>query len=199
MELERPNAQAAPHPVTELDARQAVRTLISYIGEDCNREGLQDTPARVVCAWDELCNGYGQNPETILARDFNGDGYDEMIVCRNIEFTSICEHHLLPFLGVAHVGYIPGNRIVGLSKLARLVDCFAHRLQIQEQFTQQIARALEQYLRPKGVAVIVKAKHLCMSCRGVKKQNAEMITCAITGVFRKPEARAEFMAHCQAG
>lgn len=180
-----------------VDAEANVVRLLQFIGEDANREGLQDTPKRVVKAWQEMTKGYRQDPKTILARDFDGDGYDEMIVCRNIEFHSTCEHHMLPFIGVAHVGYIPRSRVVGLSKLARLVDCYAARLQIQEQMTKQIADALTGNLKPKGVAVVIVAKHLCMSCRGVSKQQSEMVTCSLDGVFRKPEVRAEFMGHCQ--
>lgn len=191
-----PDPQGFETAVTELDAQAAVRTILQYIDPDSSREGLTDTPARVVRAWEEFAAGYHQSPADILARDFGGGGYDEMIVCRNIEFVSTCEHHLLPFIGVAHVGYIPRDRVVGLSKLARLVDCYARRLQIQEQMTQQILTAMKTNLQPRGAAVVIVAKHLCMSCRGVKKQESEMVTCALTGLFRKPHVRAEFMAHC---
>lgn len=189
----KPNRERA----TEEQAAEAVRTLLSYVGEDPAREGLLDTPRRVVHAWDEVTAGYGQSPEDILATDFDKDGYDEMVVCRGIEFCSCCEHHMLPFTGVAHVGYIPRRRVVGLSKMARLVDCFARRLQIQERLTQQVADAMMKHLSPLGVGVVVQAKHSCMSCRGVMKQQSEMVTASLLGVFRKPEVRAEFLAHCR--
>lgn len=184
-------------PATEAEAKAAVRTILSYIGEDPDREGLKDTPRRVVSAWDEMTQGYGQDPEVVLGTDFDGDGYDEMIVVPHIEFVSCCEHHMLPFLGEAHVGYIPRRRIVGLSKVARLVDVFARRLQVQERLTKQVADAIRNVLNPRGVGVAIRAKHSCMSCRGVMKQRAEMVTCTLYGVFRKPEVRAEFMAHCR--
>lgn len=185
--------------VTEQEAQRAIRDILAYIGEDPTREGLLDTPSRVVKAWDEMTRGYGEDPAVLLATDFAGDGYDEMVVCRNIEFCSTCEHHLLPFVGVAHVAYIPKKRVVGLSKMARLVDCFAKRLQIQEQMTQQISKAMMNHLKPAGVGVIVVAKHQCMSCRGVGKQQAEMVTASLLGAFRQPEVRAEFLDHCNNG
>lgn len=198
MEPEPTIAQADEDSVTEIDARRAVVTLLKFIEpESFAREGLRDTPDRVVRAWEEMTEGYRRSPEEILARDFEGQGYNEMIVCRSIEFNSTCEHHLLPFMGIAHVGYVPKQRVVGLSKLARLVDCFAKRLQIQEQMTKQIADALVKHLQPKGVAVVLTAKHLCMSCRGVQKHQSEMVTCSLSGIFLKPEVRAEFMGHCQ--
>lgn len=182
---------------TEDEAKVAVRTLLRYIGEDPDREGLRDTPRRVVKAWDEMTVGYGQDPDVVLGTDFDGDGYDEMIVVPHIEFVSMCEHHCLPFLGEASVGYVPRRRIVGLSKVARLVDVFARRLQVQERLTKQVADAVKLALNPLGVGVLIRAKHSCMSCRGVMKQRAEMVTCTLYGVFRKPEVRAEFMAHCK--
>ena len=198
METQPAIAQTDEDSVTEIDALRAVATLLKFIEpESFAREGLRDTPDRVVRAWEEMTEGYRRSPEEILARDFEGQGYDEMIVCRSIEFSSTCEHHLLPFMGIAHVGYVPKQRVVGLSKLARLVDCFAKRLQIQEQMTKQIADALTVNLKPKGVAVVIVAKHLCMSCRGVSKHQSEMVTCSLAGIFLKPEVRAEFMGHCQ--
>lgn len=183
-------------PTTETEARNAIRTLLRYIGEDPDREGLLDTPARVVRAWDELTEGYQQDPEVILRRDFAAGKYDEMIGCVWVEFYSTCEHHLLPFSGYVHIGYIPSKknpRVVGLSKMARLVDCFARRLQIQERFTLQIADAMQRELKPAGVAVVVQAKHLCMACRGVQKHKAVMPTSAMRGVFRKSaNTRQEF-------
>jgi GTP cyclohydrolase I len=191
--------QRAAEAATEAEATTAVRTLLSYIGEDPDREGLKETPRRVVKAWDELTQGYGQDPATILATDFDGAGYDEMVVCRNVEFVSVCEHHLLPFLGVAHVAYVPRTRVVGLSKMGRLVDCFARRLQIQEKMTQEIAEAMRLHLNPRGVGVTIIAKHLCMACRGVRKQQSEMVTSCLLGVFKAPAVRAEFFNHCRNG
>jgi len=180
-----------------MTGEEAVRQLLLAIGEDPAREGLLDTPARVVRAMRETCSGYSEDPAAILARDFHGEGYDQMIVCRNIDFTSTCEHHLLPFSGVAHVAYIPKQRVVGLSKLARLVDCFAKRLQIQERLTEAISTELVKHLEPLGAAVMITARHLCMSCRGVKKQRAEMVTTSLKGVFRNAECRAEFLSLCR--
>lgn len=182
----------------ERDAMHGIVRLLEYLGEDPKREGLRETPRRVVAAWDEMCAGYHQDPAKILATDFAQEQYDQMITCTNVEFYSTCEHHLLPFFGVAHVAYIPGvQRVVGLSKMARLVDCFARRLQIQEAMTRQIAEAMEKHLRPHGVGVMVRAKHLCMGCRGAQKHKAEMVTTALLGVFRKQEVREEFYFHCQ--
>jgi len=179
--------------VDEFKARAAVRTLLQYIGENPNREGLLETPRRVVKAWDEMTSGYGQRASSVLSVDFHGNGYDEIVACPWIEFYSVCEHHMLPFAGTAHVGYLPGKRVVGLSKLGRVVDIFARRLQIQEQMTMQIADAIEDQLKPRGVAVVIQAKHLCMACRGVQKRQSVMVTSAMRGVFRqKDAARAEF-------
>jgi GTP cyclohydrolase I len=150
-------------------AENLVRQIIKVIGEDPDREGLMETPARVIRSWVEIFAGYEQNPEDILIRDFEADGYDQMIVCRNIQFYSTCEHHMQPFTGKAHVGYLPDHRVVGLSKLARLVDIFARRLQIQERLTEQIASALNEHVRPNGVGVVVEAQHFCMMCRGVRE------------------------------
>lgn len=184
-------------PATEEEAKAAVRTLLRYIGEDPEREGLRETPRRVIAAWDERAAGYRQNPEALLATDFDGDGYDEMIVVPHVEFWSVCEHHMIGFNGEASVGYVPKKRIVGLSKLARVVDVFARRLQVQERLTKQIADAVRAVLDPRGVGVVIRARHGCMGCRGVMKQRAEMVTCTLYGVFRRPEVRAEFMAHCR--
>ena len=176
---------------TEIEAQNAIRVLLSYLGDNPDREGLQDTPARVVRAWDEMTAGYQQDPKEILARDFDGASYDEVIALPWIEFWSTCEHHLLPFFGYAHVAYLPSKknaRVVGLSKLARLVDCFARRLQIQEKMTMQIADALQAHLKPAGVAVIVQAKHLCMACRGVQKHKSVMLTSNMRGSFRRNAA-----------
>lgn len=180
--------------ITEHDAKNAVRTILLYLGEDPDREGLKDTPSRVIKAWDEMTEGYGLEPKTILATAFQPDGYDEMVLCRDIEFHSTCEHHMLPFSGVAHVAYVPSTRVVGLSKMARLVDCFARRLQIQERLTRQIADTMQSVLKPKGVGVIIQARHLCMACRGVIKQRSVMVTSALLGVMRHSEARNEFLS-----
>lgn len=171
-----------------------VKQMLDAIGENSSREGLLDTPKRVVKSWRELFAGYEQNPSSILERDFDGAGYDEMIVLRDIELYSTCEHHMLPFYGKAHVAYIPGARVVGLSKLARLVECFARRLQIQEKLTREIAEAIHDCLAPKGVGVIIEAKHMCMVARGVGKQNSVMTTSALLGKFREHEVRQEFLA-----
>lgn len=178
------------------DAHDAVRFLLGHMGEDPGREGLHETPRRVVSALREMTSGYRDDPATILACTFDGDGYDQMIVCRGVDFVSLCEHHLLPFVGICDVGYLPGDgRVVGLSKMARLVECFARRFQVQERMTQQIASAMDDHLRPAGVGVIVRASHACMACRGVRKANAEMVTSAMLGAFRDdPSARAEFLA-----
>lgn len=177
-------------------AEDAVRTLLRLVGEDPDRDGLKGTPDRVVRALREMTEGYRQDPAAILGRVFE-EPYDEMVVLRGISFSSLCEHHLQNFTGEVDVGYLPG-KVVGLSKLARLVDCFARRLQIQEKLTRQIADAISQHLEAKGVGVVVRASHSCMSCRGVKKAGATMVTSAMLGYLRdKAEARAEFLALCR--
>ena len=173
-----------------------IRRVLELIGENPNREGLLDTPKRVAKAYEEWFGGYKQDPKEILKTTFN-ESYDEMISLCNIEFVSNCEHHIARIQGVAHVAYIPsGGRVVGLSKLARLVDCFAHRLQIQERMTEQIATSLFDILEPLGCMVIIEAKHDCVSSRGVKKQNSVMVTSAVRGVFADPRkgARQEFLS-----
>ena len=158
------------------------------------REGLRNTPKRVVESWAELYSGYKQNPKETLNATFNGEGYDGIVLLKDIEFYSTCEHHMLSFTGKAHVAYIPTERIVGISKLARIVEIYARRLQNQERITTQIADDLEKYLEPMGAAVIIEAKHQCMGCRGVKKSNATMTTSAMRGVFfDRAEARSELM------
>ena len=182
---------------TEMEARHAVRAILSYIGEDPDREGLRDTPKRVAKAWDELCAGYGEDPAAILGTDFDVGRYDELISVPRIEFYSQCEHHMLPFFGVAHVGYIPNRktlRVVGLSKIARVVDVFARRLQVQERLTMQVADAIGEHLEAHGVIVVVEAKHFCMCSRGVQKHQSSMVTSAIRGALKSPAARAEFYA-----
>lgn len=181
---------------TKDEAMGAVRTLLSYLeGEGkANREGLEATPQRVIDSWDEVFSGYGQSAADLLNATFNGEGYDGIVLLRNIEFHSTCEHHLQPFRGRAHVAYIPVERIVGISKLARLVDLHARRLQNQERITKSVADDLETHLRPLGAAVILEASHGCMQCRGVAKQEAIMTTSAMRGVFfDKSEARSELM------
>jgi len=181
-----------------IDARasltDAVRTLLTEIGEDPGREGLAGTPERVRRMYDELTAGYHVDPDALLnGACFNVD-YDEMVVVRDIEFFSLCEHHLLPFIGKAHVGYLPRGRVVGLSKIPRIVDMYAQRLQVQERLTVQVADFLMERLEPKGVACVVEATHLCTMMRGVKKQEATMVTSAMTGTFRRDaRTRAEFM------
>lgn len=173
----------------------AIRQMLEAIGEDPGREGLRDTPARVARAWEELFAGYGQDPAAILSTTFEDvHGYSEMILLRDIPFHSMCEHHMMPFSGKAHVAYLPGERVVGLSKLARLVDCYARRLQIQERMTHDIAGAIMNHLQPLGCGVVVEASHGCMTCRGVKKEGATMVTSALGGDFHHPATRAEFMA-----
>ncbi len=172
-------------------AEQAVVQLLKYIGEDPAREGLKRTPHRVVKAYDELCSGYSMDPARILATTFN-EPCDEMVIVRDLRFWSLCEHHMLPFHGMVTVGYLPRDRIVGLSKIGRLVHCFSRRLQVQERMTQEIANAIMEFLHPQGVGVIVKATHLCMEMRGVKS-GAEMVTSCLLGQFRDPATRAEFL------
>lgn len=176
-------------------AREALREVLLAIGEDPDREGLRDTPDRVIRSWTEIYAGYGQDPASILATTFEDvNGYDEMILLRDIPFHSNCEHHMLPFNGKAHVAYLPKDRVVGLSKLARLVECFARRLQIQERMTRDIAEAIMTHLQPFGAGVVIEANHGCMVCRGVKKENAVMVTSTLLGDFKNPATRAEFMA-----
>lgn len=182
------------HTDQNQDVAENVRRLLQAIGEDTTREGLKDTPKRVVKALREMTVGYKQNPEQILGTTFDGSGYDQMVVCKDIEFTSMCEHHMLPFVGKAHVAYIPNGRVVGLSKMARLVDCYAKRLQIQEKMTGEIADAMNTHLKPHGVGVVISAQHMCMRCRGVQKGGSTMVTSALHGVFRFHQVRAEFLS-----
>lgn len=177
-------------------AEEAVRTLIQWTGDDPNREGLLDTPARVVRAYEEFFAGYLEDPVQILSRTFSEvEGYDEMIVMQDIRFESHCEHHMVPVIGKAHVAYLPDRRVVGISKLARLVDIYARRLQIQEKMTVQIADTLNEVLQPKGVAVVIEAAHQCMTTRGVHKPGARLVTSRMLGAFRSDSAtRREFLA-----
>lgn len=185
-----PAAQAAERPVTQRGL-DAVRDLLVLIGEDHGREGLQDTPARVIRAWLELTAGYEQDPAKILATTF-AERADEMVLVRDVPFASVCEHHMLPFHGTVTVGYLPRDRVVGLSKIPRLIECFARRLQVQERMTTQIADAMMEHLQPLGVGVLVTGYHSCMAMRGVQK-HGEMVTSSLLGKFRD-EARAEFLS-----
>ncbi len=182
--------------VSREQAEAAVRTLIRWAGDDPSREGLLDTPARVVRSYEEFFAGYAQDPGEILARTFSEvDGYDEMIVMNDIRFESHCEHHMAPIIGKAHIGYLPDRREVGISKLARLVDIYAKRLQIQEKMTAQIADTLLNVLQPRGVAVVIEASHQCMTTRGVHKPGASLVTSRMVGAFRDdPATRREFLA-----
>ena len=178
------------------EAEEAVRTLIKWAGDDPAREGLRDTPARVVRSYEEYFEGYGASPKTILTRTFEEtDGYDEIVLLRDIPFESHCEHHMAPIIGKAHVAYLPHRRIVGISKLARLVQAYARRLQIQEKMTVQIANTIDKVLEPEGVAVVIEAAHHCMTTRGVHNPGVTMVTSRMLGVFRDDAStRHEFLA-----
>ena len=179
-------------PGAELEA--AVRTLLAEIGEDPARQGLADTPRRVRSMYAELTEGYRTDPDEIIKGACFDVDYDEMVVVRDIEFYSLCEHHLLPFYGRAHVGYLPRGRVIGLSKIPRIVDMYAHRLQVQERMTQQVASFLMERLEPKGVACVIEASHMCTVMRGVRKQQAKMVTSAMLGTFRRDaRTRSEFL------
>ena len=170
---------------TRQEAEAAVKTLLAWAGDDPTREGLVDTPGRVVKAFEEYFSGYALNPEDILSCTFKDvNGYDDMVLLKDIRFESHCEHHMAPIIGHAHVAYIPQNAVVGISKLARLVDLYAKRLQIQERMTADIAQALERVLAPRGTAVMLEAEHGCMSCRGVHKDGVSMVTKVLTGAFK---------------
>ena len=177
-----------------------VEQLLKELGEDPHREGLERTPERVAKAMQYLTSGYAQNVDEILNGALFVEEYDEMVVVKDIDFASLCEHHLLPFIGNAHIAYMPHKKIVGLSKIPRLVEMFSRRLQVQERLTTQIASTLNEALQPRGVAVVVEAVHLCMLIRGVEKQNSKAVTSAMLGAFRdRPETRAEFMELIKAG
>src|SRR4051812_27638038 len=194
----KPGASAKPKLVkpSRAEAEAAVRTLIQWAGDDPDREGLLATPSRVVSAYEEWYSGYAQNPRDYLQRTFDEvGGYDEIVLLRNIRFESHCEHHMAPVLGRVHIGYLPRNRVVGISKLARLVDVYAKRFQIQEKMTAEIAGCLTSVLKPHGVAVVVEAAHQCMTTRGVHKSGVTMVTSQMLGVFRKRlETRQEFLS-----
>ena len=181
--------------VSQAQAEDAIRLLLRWAGDNPAREGLLDTPTRVAKAYKEWFGGYTMHPEEYLKRTFEEvEGYDEMVILRDIEFESHCEHHMAPIIGVAHVGYIPNGRVVGISKLARVVEAYAKRLQVQEKMTAQIARCIQDVLKPKGVGVVIVAKHECMTTRGVHKTGVSMVTSKLLGSFRDDaRTRAEFL------
>ncbi|WP_397607503.1 GTP cyclohydrolase I FolE [Silanimonas sp.] len=187
--------------VTRTDAEAAVRTLLRWAGDDPAREGLVDTPLRVARAWREWFSGYTLDPDAYLARTFEEvEGYDEMVVLRDIPFESHCEHHLAPIIGKAHVGYLPGGKVVGISKLARVVEAYSRRLQVQEKLTAQIADCIERVLQPRGVGVVIEASHECMTTRGVHTRGVSMVTSTMRGLFRDDaRTRAEFLAFVEVG
>jgi len=189
-----------PRPTRE-EAEAAVRTLLLWAGDDPDREGLVDTPARVVRAYEEFFSGYETDPVEMLARTFEEtDGYDEMVLLRDIRLESHCEHHMVPIIGRAHVAYLPHRRVVGISKLARVVEAYAKRLQIQEKLTAQIANTINDVLQPKGVAVVIEAAHQCMTTRGIHKPGVSMVTSRMLGAFRDdPATRREFLAMISMG
>jgi len=184
-----------PRKPTRKQAEAAVHTLLLWAGEDPGREGLRDTPKRVASAYEDWFSGYKDDPVRYLRRTFEEvEGYDEMIILRDIEFESHCEHHMAPIIGKAHVGYLPRNKVVGISKLARVVEAFARRFQVQEKMTAQIANCIEDVLKPQGVGVVVEAVHQCMTTRGIHKSNVTMVTSQMVGTFRKDaRTRAEFL------
>src|ERR1019366_4649862 len=190
-----PKVQKREKP-TETEAENAVRTLIRWAGDDPDREGLKATPGRVVGAYKEWFSGYDDDPNDYLRRTFEEvGGYDEMVLLRDIRFVSHCEHHIAPIIGRVHIGYLPRNRVIGISKLARLVDVYAKRFQIQEKMTAEIAGCLDHVLKPYGVAVVIEAAHQCMTTRGVHKSGVTMVTSQMLGVFRKRlETRHEFLS-----
>ncbi len=197
-DLPSPPARTATPKVqrpSRAEAEAAVSTLLRWAGDDPAREGLKDTPARVARAFEEWFSGYGSDPQAYLARTFEEvSGYDEMVVLRDIRFESHCEHHLAPIIGRVHVGYLPNEKIVGISKLARVVDAYAHRLQVQEKMNAQIANCIQHVLEPKGVAVVIEASHQCMTTRGVHKTGVVLVTSTMLGAFREDaRTRREFL------
>src|SRR3954447_26348664 len=195
-----PKAMKSSRPSRD-QAEEAVRTLIRWAGDDPAREGLEGTPGRVARAYEEGFGGYRDDPKTLLQRTFEEvDGYDEVVVMRDIRFESHCEHHMAPIVGRVHIGYLPRSRVVGISKLARLVEAYAKRLQIQERMTAQIANTVNEVLKPQGVAVVVQATHGCMTTRGIHKSAASLVTSRMLGVFRRqPQTRQEFLAALDLG
>jgi len=199
------HVRAAPQPISPRPSREeaeaAVRTLIAYAGDDPGRDGLLDTPKRVVGAFDELYRGYTECPAEVLDRTFAEMGaYDDFVLVKDIEFHSNCEHHMMPFFGKAHIAYTPVERVVGLSKLARLIDVYARRLQTQEHLTSQITTAIEEILKPRGVAVMMEAEHMCMSLRGVQKPGTMTVTTKFSGIFRDdPSQQVRFISLVRSG
>ena len=195
-QVEKPSRSGRAARPTRGEAQDAVKTLIRWAGDDPGREGLSSTPERVVNAYETFFSGYGQDPVELLQRTFEEiDGYDEMVLLREIRFESHCEHHMLPIIGRAHVAYLPKQRVVGISKLARIVEAYARRLQIQEKMTAQIANSINEVLQPQGVAVVVEAEHQCMTTRGVHKPGVTMVTSRMLGRFRSDAStRREFLA-----
>ena len=189
------NLEKIKNKPTKEEAKEAVKTLIKWAGDDPTREGLLETPNRVAKSYQDFFSGYDEDPREILSKKFREvEGYDEMIVLKDIRLESHCEHHMVPFIGKAHVGYLPNNKIVGLSKLARVVELFSKRLQIQEKLTAQIANTIDEILKPKGVGVIIEASHLCIATRGVRKETSRMVTSRMLGLFRdNSDTRREFM------
>src|SRR6185295_13683660 len=192
--MSKKSRKTEPKPSRE-EAEQAIHTLLRWAGDDPSREGLADTPARVAKAFEEWFSGYGQDPEAYLARTFEEiEGYDDMVILRDIRFESHFEHHLAPIIGRVHVGYLPTNRVVGISKLARVVEAYARRLQVQEKMNAQIANTIQKVLKPKGVAVVIEAAHQCMTTRGVHKTGVTMVTSTMLGAFRdNSDTRREFL------
>lgn len=190
-----PAAPSNQSPPTREEAEAAVTTLIKWAGDDPTREGLRETPTRVAKAFEDWFSGYNEDPVEYMQRTFEEvEGYDEMILLRDIRFESHCEHHLAPIIGRAHVAYLPTNKVVGISKLARVVDAYARRLQVQEKMTAQIANCIQSVLEPRGVAVVIEATHQCMTTRGVHKHGVTMVTSSLLGAFRKdPMTRREFL------
>jgi GTP cyclohydrolase I len=182
--------------IDEKTALQSVKNILEYLGENVDREGLVDTPQRVLRSWEKLYGGYKIKPEDVAKATFKGDGYDQMIVLKHIEFYSTCEHHMIPFTGKISIGYLPNKagKVLGISKLARIVEIYARRLQIQERMTEQIAGAVEKLIKANGVGVIVEAQHMCMTARGVEKQNSVMVTSSMRGSFRESQTKAEFLS-----
>ncbi|MDW6023910.1 GTP cyclohydrolase I FolE [Mesorhizobium sp. BAC0120] len=200
-----PQSAYLEKPVTdrpsEAEVEAAVQTLIRWTGDNPDREGLRDTPSRVVKAYREMFNGYDRNPAEELGRTFEEvAGYDDLVIVKDIQFHSHCEHHMVPIIGKAHVGYLPSGKVVGLSKIARVVDIFAHRLQTQETLTAQIANSIQSVLNPRGVAVMVEAEHMCIAMRGIKKQGSTTLTSAFTGTFRdNPQEQIRFVTMVRGG
>jgi GTP cyclohydrolase IA len=199
------HVRAAPEPAVPRpsrgEAEAAVRTLLAYIGDNPDREGLVDTPKRFVNAYEELFGGYNESPAEVLDRTFSEiDTYDDLVLVRDIPFYSHCEHHVMPFVGKAHIAYLPVGSVVGLSKMARLIDVYARRLQTQEHLTSQVATAIDEILKPRGVAVMMEAEHTCMSMRGVTKPGSSTVTTKFTGMFKNnPEEQARFMMLVRGG